>query len=134
MRRPRDTYPLELCLPNEARAQLVPGSAKAGQPRYTLDGAPIEVDVRVPPDLAGRWYWSGTLLVEINADGDEQRLLLIDSGTFGVPGVFDAARKSEAAGARIKALAAQLAAKKARKAKPAQAVAHAEPTQLAMEL
>jgi hypothetical protein len=112
------SYPLVLHLPN-GRAQLVPGSAEAGRPRYEIDGEPVDVDVTIPPDLAARWFWFGSLLslrVPAGTPG-----ISIGTGSYPPPGVesirgtcFDAARRIEAESARI---AVDLAEARARRAK-----------------
>jgi hypothetical protein len=61
----------------------VPGS---DPPRYTVDGAEIDVDVRIPDDLSG-WYWSGSFLCH--------DLVWVAANHFGVPGVFEQARTIE---------------------------------------
>lgn len=77
----RDVYPLQLCLPDGRRADLVPGSRPA---RYTIEGEPCDIDVTIPPDLAAVWFWVGSWL----CDGE----IRIYTGTFGVVGVFEQAR------------------------------------------
>jgi hypothetical protein len=85
------TYPAALRLP-EGVAVLVIGSAVEGCPRYERDGVPIEVDVRIPEDLRGRWIWKGSFLCwEGTSPG-----LWLDTATLGLPGIFDAARAIEA--------------------------------------
>jgi hypothetical protein len=84
-----DTYPAALALPAGV-AQLVPGMAV-----YLLDGVPIDVDVEIPPDLrdAG-WCWFGTFLYQQLSPGG--CAISFYTGTIGLPGAFDAARRIEA--------------------------------------
>lgn len=72
-------HPARLYLPNGIEAELIPGSQPS---RY----AGVDVDVTIPDDLArAGWHWHGTFL----SDGE----VGIYSGTFGVPGVFEEARR-----------------------------------------
>jgi hypothetical protein len=78
----RDAYPLAIDLPGGRRAEYVSGTRPA---RYTIDGAPCDLDVTLPADVAAAgWFWSGTWL----CDGD----IRIYTGTFGVAGVIAQAR------------------------------------------
>lgn len=115
-----DGYPLVLALPNGVRAQLVIGSGKADAPRYEVDGAAIDVDVRIPADLTGRWFWHGSFLRMRTEPG--KCGLSIDSGTYPPPdwpavrgSCFDAARRVEAASAAIHADLAEVTSRRAKK-------------------
>jgi hypothetical protein len=82
------SYPLLLRLPtgNAHYAGLI-----SGRPRYELAGALLDVDVTIPPDLAGRWCWHGSFLRLVTAPGEPG--WSISTGTFGVEGAFDIARR-----------------------------------------
>lgn len=70
-------------------AEIVIGSLQAGRAMYTLDGAPVDIDVTIPEDLAAHWYWHGPILVYRAAD---RVGLSICADTFGVAGAFEQAR------------------------------------------
>lgn len=55
----RDAYPLTIALPEGKTAHLIPGKRP---PAYTIDGVVSNIDVTIPPDLRGRWYWHGSSL------------------------------------------------------------------------
>lgn len=74
----------------DAYAELVIGSLQAGQPRYMLNGDLVDVDVRIPDDLAQDWYWVGAFLC-YRAPGRVD--LSICADTFGVQEAFALARR-----------------------------------------
>lgn len=75
------SHPLLICLPGGTHADLIPGSRP---PRYTVDGATVDLDVTIPADLADTWHWHGSFL----SDGQ----IGIFTGTYGVEGAFEEAR------------------------------------------
>jgi hypothetical protein len=82
------SYPLLLHLPqgHAHYAGLIDG-----QPRYTLDGALLDVDVTIPGDIADYWFWHGSFL-RLNVVPGEPGWS-ISTGTFGVEGAFAIARR-----------------------------------------
>lgn len=82
------SYPLLLCLPtgDAHYAGIIDG-----QPRYELDGVLLDVDVTIPLDIAGRWFWHGTFLRLVTAPDEPG--WSISTGTFGVEEAFAIARR-----------------------------------------
>lgn len=96
MQHDHDTYPVALHLPAGV-AQLVPGMAV-----YLLDGVPVDVDVEIPDDLtATGWTWWGTFLYQQLKPGG--CALSLFTGTLGLPGVFESARRLDALEAEAQA-------------------------------
>lgn len=74
--------PLALALPGGILAEHVAGS---DPPAYAIDGVPIDVDVRIPEDLAAlRWRWEGSFLC--CDGGDPQGQLMISTDLHPPPG------------------------------------------------
>jgi hypothetical protein len=84
--------PLKLLLP-DGPAHLVPGSFEAGQPQYARDGIVLDVDVAIPPELDGRWFWHGSFL-RLQTEPGECGLAIF-TGTFPPPQCFEQARELE---------------------------------------
>jgi hypothetical protein len=81
-------YPLQLNLPqgDAHYAGLI-----NGQPRYELAGALLDVDVTIPPDIAGSWFWHGSFLRLSTAPGECG--WSISTGTYPPPECFEIARR-----------------------------------------
>lgn len=106
------TYPQTVALPDGSAARVrivhtVVTSDKGEQtltqlvsipPQYErCDGTTVPIDVVIPDDLAARWFWFGSALVE------DSGLVLISTASYPPPGLedgrvtcFDAARRYEA--------------------------------------
>jgi hypothetical protein len=127
----RDCCPLTIALPGGVRAEYVAGSRPA---KYTIDGAPCEIDVTIPDDLATGWYWSGSFLYQPWPERDDGPGVAISTGTYGVPGVFDAARRLDARRGEVQAMLKARPPKKAKKATKVQPTPAAEPEQMELAL
>jgi len=120
----RDVHPLTIALPDGRCAEYVAGTRPA---RYTIDGAPCDVDVTIPDDLAATgWYWSGSFLYQPWAERADGPGVGIFTGTFGLPGTFEAARRLDAMRVEVQAAIKARPPKKARKPKRVKPIAATE--------
>lgn len=87
-----NAVPLLLMLP-DGPAHAVPGSFERGQPCYERGGIILDIDVTIPPDLDGRWFWHGSCLYRRDRPGDCG--IGIFTGTFPPPLCFEQARELE---------------------------------------
>lgn len=124
--------PLQLLLP-DGPVQLVPGSFEAGHPLYERDGKVLGVDVAIPPELDGRWFWHGSFLRLQTEPGECG--VAICTVAFPPPQCFEQARELERFRAELDAAPVkQVKASKRTAARPdVPAVAAPEP-ELAYEL
>jgi hypothetical protein len=107
--------------PHCIRAEYVPGSSP---PAYTIDGAPVAIEVVIPEDLAmAGWFWFGSSLAW--PASDPQRAMAISTATYPPPGwaserenCFELARQSERRRAEWHQQREDSRAAKATKAKP----------------
>jgi hypothetical protein len=71
-------------------AHAIIGSLQSGRARYTVNGEQVDIDTRIPEDLADTWFWFGSCLV---FDLPPDRCgLSICANTYPPPRCFDLAR------------------------------------------
>jgi hypothetical protein len=101
-------YPLLLLLLLLPDGPATYAGIRGDRPRYERDGALLDLDIRIPDDLANTWFWSGSFLVS------EVWHIAIATITYGVPQVFELARQHDR---EIPPIQAQMARARARGAK-----------------
>jgi hypothetical protein len=90
----QSSFPFAVELPGGAVARY---QERAPDPRYTIDGVAISLDVWIPHDFLERgWSWgNASTLVWVDA----QRRIALATRDYGLPGVYDAARHCTPGGA-----------------------------------
>lgn len=114
--------PLQLALPGGIVAEYV---AESDPPAYTVNGAPIAVNVVIPDDLTREgWYWFGSFLRQPWPDRDDGPSVCISTSTYPPPGwssdrpdIFTQARVLDAYRLSFQTELAARPAKQARKVK-----------------